>query len=795
MSGVDVLLIAHIRQSDFAEQSVQEHLEEVAELARRFGDLVNLGAHAELSGFLHDMGKFTEHFTTYLKNAVLKNKIVGEKIDHSTAGAKYLYERYYGIDPLQDYVVETVGMAVLSHHSGMQNFLQPDLKPSDYVRRVTNEQLPYYDEVVLNFESITGNIERVQQLIDKAKLEMQKFIQLVKPLGNANVYLTLMQKLVFSCLIDADRTNTRCFEENSNTSEMYAGDVFEIGYQHLMEKVTEFKQNNQGINALRNEMSESCDIFAGYPSGIYTLTVPTGGGKTFASLRYALKHALKYKKSRIIYVVPYTTILEQNAQAVREMIQQPEAVLEHHANVVDDEGIDNETDYYNQPYHKNMQLGRDNWDYPIIFTTMVQFLDAFYQKGTRKSRRLHNLTDAIIVFDEVQSVPYQHRELFHSAVNFLQAIGNSSIILCTATQPANNASIKQIKVPLLLKKESEMIPRLDEVVDAFKRVSISSEVDPDGWDAAQIANFTKKLLEDRDSVLVILNTKTAVKKLYQELVVLQDVYVAHLSTSMCAMHRKEILERIKEKLGKEKVVCVSTQLIEAGVDISFESVIRSLAGLDSIAQAAGRCNRNGERDLGEVFIIRSKDENLSKLPEIRIGAEVTSDYILTNPAYIDRLLHPKTIETYFSHFLAQAEREIRIAPPELDCDLFTLLNGTSAAKQSKQTRSSGMFKTIEKHFEAIHSPTTAVLVPFGEGEEIIASLNEDIRDFKLFNQLIKKAQQYSVNLYTHELRILDNEGLIESLYEDSIYCLTKKAYDLEYGVTLKGQAGLQLELY
>ncbi|PIC83256.1 CRISPR-associated helicase/endonuclease Cas3 [Sporosarcina sp. P1] len=783
------MLIAHIRHNDHVRQSVQEHLEEVAILARKYGGLVGLGAHAELAGFLHDMGKFTLHFTNYLQDAVLENKISGDKIDHSTAGAKYLYEKYKEKDFLQDYVIETVGMAILSHHSGMQNFIQPDLKPSDYIRRVTNVELPYYEEVVANFERIPGNVENVERLVIDAKQEMQSFIRKVKSLGkNSSVYLTLMQKLVFSCLIDADRTNTRCFEENSDNTFMDHKKVFEKGYKHLMETVVEWQKNSEGINALRNDMSESCDKKADLPSAIYTLTIPTGGGKTFASLRYALKHAKKYNKSRIIYVVPYTTILEQNAKEVRNIIKQPEAVLEHHANVIDDKALDNDTDFYDHPHHKSMQLGRDNWDYPIIFTTMVQYLDAFYQKGTRKSRRLHNLTNAIVIFDEAQSVPYQHKELFHASVNFLHGIGNSSIVLCTATQPANSAKIKQIEMPLLITEEAEMIPHLDEVVDAFTRVNIISKVDLEGWDATQIASFTETLLEDRDSVLIILNTKTAARKLYRELEMLEDTHIAHLSTSMCPMHRKEVLEDVKSKLGKQKVVCVSTQLIEAGVDISFESVIRSLAGLDSIAQAAGRCNRHAERELGDVYVIRAKDENLSRLPEIRIGAEVTDNYILSNPEFIDRLLHPKTIEIYFTHFLAQAKRDILVAPEGLDYDLLTLLKGTLAAQRPKETKSSGMFKTIEKYFEAIHSPTTAVLVPYGEGEEIIASLNEQVRDFGEFNKLIKKAQQYSVNLYSHELRILSNEGLIESLYEDSILCLKERAYDVQYGVTLEGQA-------
>lgn len=782
---VFTMFLAHIRESDHAEQSVQEHLEGVALLARQYGDPVHLGAHAELSGFLHDMGKFTIQFTNYLKNAVLENNVAKEKIDHSTAGAKYLYDQFYGKSPLQDYVVETVGMAILSHHSGLQNFVQPDLKLSDYVRRVTNEALPYYDEVVRNFEQIKGNKEKVERLVEEAKLEFQAFSKKVKGLGYPPVYLTLMQKLVFSCLIDADRTNTRCFEENEVVSSFNNESVFKEGYQHLMKTISSWKKEAiHPINELRHEMSEECDQFASNPSSIYTLSIPTGGGKTYASLRYALRHADLHHKSRIIYVVPYTTILEQNAQAVRNIIAHPEAVLEHHANVIDDVQSDNETDFYDSRQRKQLQLGRENWDYPIIFTTMVQFLDAFYQKGTRKSRRLHHLTNAIIIFDEAQSVPFQHRALFNTAVNFLHTVGNSSIMLCTATQPAMDKVKPEVKI------DAEIVPKLDEVVDAFRRVEIYDLVEPEGWDSEQIASFAEKLIRENESLLIILNTKTAVRKLYQILKEQEVAYVVHLSTSMCPEHRKTKLAEIKNKLGKEKVICVSTQLIEAGVDISFESVIRSLAGLDSIAQAAGRCNRNGERERGHVYIIRAKDENLSKLPEIRIGAEVTANYILSDQKFAENLLSPAAIRTYSTHFQAQAQREIRIAPRGLDYTLFSLMDGTTAMKQRPKTRSVGMFKTIEQHFEAIDSPTTAVIVPYGEGKNIIAHLNEEIRNVNLFNQLMKKAQQYSVNLYNHELQALSSEGLISPLYDNAIFCLNEKAYEEAYGVTIDGLAEL-----
>ncbi|TFJ91949.1 CRISPR-associated helicase Cas3' [Lentibacillus salicampi] len=783
------MLLAHIRNSDFAEQSVQTHLEDVSLIARQYGNSVDLGAHAELAGFLHDMGKFTQHFTTYLKNAVFKQEVTGKKIDHSTAGAKYLYDNYYDTNTLQNYVVETIGMAILSHHSGLQNFVQLDFKPSDYLRRVTNEELPHYDEVVQNFESIKGNVEKVKALIEEATNEFREFMGKIKPLAKPIVYLNLMQKLVFSCLVDADRTNTRCFEENEeyNNNVSKSETVFKNGYNELMAQVTEWEQQQvTPINQLRNELSGKCDQFAGKSSAIYTLTIPTGGGKTFASLRYALKHAQSHHKSRIIYVVPYTTILEQNAEAVRNIIKQPEAVLEHHANVIDDDNLDDEMDYYRINNHKQLQLGRDNWDYPIIFTTMVQFLDAFFQKGTRKSRRLHNLTNSVIVFDEVQSVPYQHTELFNTAVNFLHTAGNSSIVLCTATQPA----VDKMDLPVVLDDNTEMVPNLNETVEAFRRVSFHNKVEREGWDTEQIGDFVKQLIQKLDSVLIILNTKTAAKKLYECLAEQKDAYVVHLSTSMCPAHRKEKLTAIKRKLGDEKVICISTQLIEAGVDISFASVIRSLAGLDSIAQAAGRCNRNKEVEIGDVYLIRAKDERLSKLPEIRIGGEVTENYILSDSQYADHLLSPETIKTYFTHFHEQAKREILKTPKGLDYELLELLDGSFSSKKQPQTKSTGMFKTIERYFEAISSPTTGVLVPFGEGKDIIARLNENIKDPVLFNRLMKQVQQYSVNLYDHELHTLSSENLITPLFNGTIYCLNDKAYNKQYGVTLEGKAAL-----
>lgn len=775
--------LAHIRATDFAEQSVQEHLEEVAELARRYGEKVGLGAHAELSGLMHDMGKYTQAFSTYLTNAVLHNDVATTKIDHSTAGAKYLFERFHGKNDLQNFVVETIGMAVLSHHSGLQNFIQLDGSTSDYIRRVAKKELPYYDEVVANFEAVKGNRERVENLMIEAVDEFREALQKVKGDPQVFLYISYLQKLVFSCLIDADRTNTRCFEEQDDTSATDNEIIFRNAYDTMMQTVSEWQKSKKPLNQLRTKMSENCDLLAGEPSSVYTLSIPTGGGKTYASLRYALKHAIEHKKTRIIYVVPYTTILEQNAEAVRQITRQYDLVLEHHANVIDDSSLDEEPDLYRKQAHKTLQLARDNWDYPIVFTTMVQFLDAFFQKGTKKGRRLHNLTNAVIVFDEVQSVPYKHFSLFNTAINFLQKFGNSSLVLCTATQP----TVANMKYPIYLKENAEMVPDLLVVAKAFERVRMHNCVTKEGYDAEELADFVREKIAGCSSVLVILNTKTAVRKLFESLQN-EEVAVYHLSTSMCPAHRKKILKEIKDKLGKERVICISSQLIEAGVDISFEAVVRSLAGLDSIAQAAGRCNRNKERDRGDVYIVKSRDENLSRLPEIAVGGEVTANYILRDERFSEDMLGPAAIAHYFAHYDAQVRRVISLTPRHLDYELVTLLQDSFKKEIiRKPVTSYALFKTLEQHFEAIDSPTKAVLVPYEEeGKELIAALNEDIYDSKQFNMLMKQAQMYSVNLYEHELRQLASDGLLKPLYQESLFYLDESAYSDRFGVSLGG---------
>lgn len=808
-------MIAHLRASDEAIQTVQEHVEAVSFYAGEFGRKAGFKSIATLAGFLHDMGKSTEAFRTYIQRAVQGSDLPLERIDHSTAGAKYLYERYYvqapknSEDILSNLTVEVIGMVILSHHSGLQNFIQPDGKVSDFFRRVCLKDLPYYEEVKHNFFHIPGSTATVHELYDASLEEMKAFLQNLQNLMkkrsdkgsvSRNVFLSIAMKFVFSCLIDADRTDARKFDENDRSEfhHNYAS-YFKESEQRLenqLQKWQEEQDPSNPIDRLRAQMSDQCSQLAASPSSIYTLSIPTGGGKTLASLRYALKHAQKYNKDRIIYVVPYTTILEQNAAAVRKIIEKNDIeqisnVLEHHSNVIDNIGNEDDTDYYTSKQKKQMELARDNWDYPIIFTTMVQFLDAFYAKGTRKSRRLHNLANAVIIFDEVQSVPIKHLPLFNSAVNFLRHFGKSSILLCTATQP----ELAKTNYPLLLGEDIEMVDQLPQVVKAFERVSITNKITKDGWNAQEIDLFVQEKLQKVHSILLILNTKKAVLHAYEQLKELDDVTVYHLSTSMCPQHRKNMFAQMIKQLGDpdKKIVCVSTQLIEAGVDISFECVIRSLAGLDSIAQAAGRCNRNNEYEIGKVYIIRASDESLTRLPEIELGQKVMEENVLRKKKLAKDLLSPLAIQTYFEFYLARAERELNMQDPALNVQLIELVDQSkkyfaAIPKKDPKTMMRSMYKTLESHFSVIEAPTTGVIVPYGkEGKELIASLNEEQSDYEYLNMLLKEAQQYSVNVYSHTLRELEGEGLLYPLYQEGIYALHETGYSDDYGISLEGE--------
>lgn len=832
--------IAHIRAADGEIQTVERHLEEVRAACERYGAKLGLRYVAGLAGWLHDMGKYTDEFLHYIQEAVANPDAPPRRgsVDHSTAGGKLLYSRYYnrGQAGLEDKLaVEWIANCIISHHQGLRDYLDPSLS-SPFLERVENKVLDGFEQATQGLFSIVSEAQ-LDAYYAKAREEVSAMLKRLQAEKLGPIAMSLLLKYIFSCLIDADRTNTRLFEEgeqvweveacssglsgssdkqatsptDANLAELTTGDgraaghtanqaFFEQSYARLnahLAKMEQAADHDHPINELRRRMSAQCDAFGEQPSGIYTLSIPTGGGKTLASLRYALNHARKMGKERIIYIVPFTTIIEQNVRQVREILQDQGEILEHHSNVA--EFDDPEDDEYNLKL-KKMRLARDNWDSPIIFTTMVQFLNSFFAKGTRNVRRLHQMSNAVIVFDEVQAVPIRCISLFNAALNFLHVFGRSSLLLCTATQPA----LHYVKHQLKLSEKPEIIGSLDEVTKQFKRVELVNRVVPQGWKAPELVEFMAEKESEVGQFLVILNTKSAARKLYEQLAATAWVQgegyrLYHLSTNMCAAHRTDVLEQVKQGLADgDKLICVSTQLIEAGVDISFKCVIRSLSGLDSIAQAAGRCNRHGKEPLSYAYIIKSADEHLASLLEIRVGASQTERLLYEfeqNPDFFGGdLLSAKAMETYFSYYYEAIKGELDYPVKELDQSLYSLMGANktywSAYKNKHRrlpgTESRAAIATVEQYFEAISTPATAVLVPYNEeARELILTLNGDL-DTKQLTDYFRRLQPYLVNMFAPERKKLEQNGDLYPLLNGQVVALREVAYTEQYGVDVSG---------
>ncbi len=379
--------IAHIRESDKTIQTVEEHLLAAKELAETYGEKLGVKHLTGLAGMLHDLGKYSNEFREYILQAV-NNPAAPPKrgsVDHSTAGGKLLYELFHkdNISRYKGVVAEIVGNAILSHHSYLQDFLNPELE-SNYLSRVRDKDLKDFEITKkLFFENVISE-QDFHHFVNKAAIELEAFLA-KESSENTEKQLMFLTKFIFSSLIDADRTNTRQFEGNrTNEKTIDHEKLFSVYYEKVINKINTFKNDSNAdhpINVLRTEMSDQCDVFAEKPSGIYTLSIPTGGGKTLASLRYALKHAKLFNKKRIIYIVPYTTIIEQNAQEVRDILHDSGNILEHHSNIIENENENDELQDGFMSVQQKLKIAKDNWDSPIIFTTMVQFLNVFYAKG------------------------------------------------------------------------------------------------------------------------------------------------------------------------------------------------------------------------------------------------------------------------------------------------------------------------------------------------------------------------------------------------------------------------------
>jgi len=590
--------------------------------------------------------------------------------------------------------------------------------------------------------------------------------------------------MLYSGLIDADRTNSADFESPENARHRNNDSVnWMIPIGRLELAIQEFS-DDKPIDALRRSISDTCKQRAEESQGIYTLTVPTGGGKTYASLRYALHHAKWHELDRIIYIIPFTSIIDQNAQAIREVLEcsvdEFPWVLEQHSNLEPEQ----------QSWHS--KLVGENWDAPIVMTTMVQFLEVLFSGGTRGARKMHQLANSVLIFDEIQTLPVKCTHLFCNALNFLTEYCRSTAVLCTATQPLLGELRSPEKGQLTIPPQNELVGDVPKLFTELQRTRVVADFKPGGWSEEQIAALALEQFQSLGSCLIIVNTKAWARQLFQALTAEVDrESIVQLSTSLCPAHRKAIFTQVRQRLVEHlPVLCISTQLIEAGVDIDFASVIRFLAGLDSIAQAAGRCNRNGLRDTATVYVVNPEKESIDQLTDIKVGRDKARRVLEED---FEDLLAPDAIKQYFKYYFFDRAEEMAYPVKDkhlgLSDNLLNLLssNQKNVGKNNQTHLLKQSFMTAGKAFKAIDSPTQAVIVPYGSvGQELIAELCGVAIDFdvKRYRKLLKRAQNYSVNVFPNIWkRLLEEDAIHEIQPGEGIYYLDEKYYNDEFGLS------------
>lgn len=807
-----MMYTAHFRKSDKKHQSVEEHLMNVSGYCRTYGESIGIAKLCELVGLLHDMGKLSDEFQEYISLSIEneENGTIGEwekscqTVDHGRIGGMYIYRKYHNLGGTAKITTEIIAMVVCYHHGGLHDYLTFECK-MPLLERFERENLDCsYQQATERFFKHTFDEKYIEDLFSEACKEIENLHKkIVENKLPRSFSMHMLIKQLYSILIDADRYDTYLFMDNKQDKPPIDSKTLWEQYSELMDvKVSKFKimetktPLEEEIKQLRLEVSDACAEFANRDTGIYTLTVPTGGGKTLSSLRFALKHASVKGKKRIIYVLPFTTIIEQNAQEVRNVLKCDDYLLEHHSNVIhgDDES------------ENNYRVLTQRWDSPIIFTTMVQFLETIYTGGTQALRRMHILSDSILIFDEIQAIPIKCISLFNSSMNYLSKICNATVILCSATQP----NLSETKIPLLKNNKGEIIPDLIEKFRGFKRMDIKDERIDGGYSYEMLGDFVCELKENLSSILIVLNTKPCAEKAYDELKKRngnKEYIIFYLSTNLCPAHRKKIIRVMKKCLKLRKsVICVSTQLIEAGIDISFEGIVRHLAGLDSIAQATGRGNRHGEGAIKISHIINLSDEKLGNLKEIELGEkhteEILNEYNKNTERFNNDLLSPSAIKRYYDYYYADKNIEELMNYPvkvkdhsvNRDIDIYKMLAGEVPNRRSYRDRYGRecelslnfMFETAGKYFKVIDDLTTSVLVPYGKGKEIITELFSS-KSFEKKLQYLKLVQQYSVNIYDNQFNRLKSEDAFELSEIPGIYVLKDGYYSKKLGVVSEKQ--------
>jgi len=729
------MFIAHKRISDGAEQSVKEHLENTAKLAKEFAYPFNGDDYAYVAALLHDIGKYSKEF---------QKRIIddGNKCDHSTAGAREAAKiNKFG---------RIISYCIAGHHSGLPNYgSKTDVGIEGTLNARLNKSpkdFPAYDQ----FFNEINQKELVQIDVPKIK-HFNK--------NNIGFILSFYIRFIYSCLVDADFLDTEAFMSNNSVDRSSNYD-FTAYRNKLNTKLNSFSCDGL-INEYRKKILDNCLEKAKLNKNIFNLTVPTGGGKTLSSLAFAIDHLIKNSMSRIIYVIPYTSIIEQTAREFKDIFGD-ENVLEHHSNFDFDDDEDK--------LKNKLKLSAENWDMPFIVTTNVQFFESLFAHKPSRCRKLHNIANSVIIFDEVQMLPINYLKPCIEAIKLLVQNFNSTVVMCSATQPPFQKFFKELKPIDICENHTALF-------EVFKRTEIIPH------DLIE-SNVLAQEINNREQVLCIVNTRKHALKIFS---MLDKEGSFHLSTLMCPVHRKEVIKTIKQRL-KDKLPCrvCSTRLIEAGVDVDFPTVFRAMAGLDSIIQSAGRCNREGKLKVdeklvkGKVHIFVPENEFVKCQPEAFKRPISVTESIIRN---FEDISSPQAIEVYFHQLyeLTGEGLDTKKIIERLERDPFDF---------------NFCFEDIAHDFKLIDDCSIPVIIPY---DEIACNLIEKLRYSEFKSGILRSLQPYTVNIYENEFNGLLGMGAFEFISSGNITNkegailkkdLFKEFYDKNTGLKVKEETGI-----
>ena len=696
--------LAHLTE-DGRTQTILEHLKGTASLCSAFAAAFDAEAQGQLAGMAHDIGKYSAAFQRRLHG--------GPKVDHASAGA---------FECLKAQQL-AAAFAISGHHGGL---------PDGGGRGDAAGTGTFW-----------GRINRASQrnLEDYHAWQSEFSLPHANTPAFAGTRLEGMffTRMLFSCLVDADYTDTGAFMDNSPYLPASSSSMEEL-WRRLETYVSGWFPPKGALNMQRCVILEQCmSAGAQYGPGLFTLTVPTGGGKTVASLSFALAQAKARRMKRIVYVIPYTSIIEQTAQIFREILGD-ENVLEFHSGVQFDQQEDDASSPETAPLTRSVET----WDVPVIVTTAVQFFESLYACQPSKCRKLHNLAQSVLIFDEAQMLPLPYLRPCVWAIAQLVRHYGASAVLCTATQPALDPIFQEFAPEIPIR---EICPMAEAHWESFRRVSFQQAGTLSWMDLAA-------RLQQQEQVLCVVNTRRAAREVFHQL---SGSGNFHLSTLMYPAHRRRILDEIRRRL-RDGLPCrvVSTSLIEAGVDVDFPAVYRELSGLDSILQAAGRCNREGKRPPEDSIVtIFQGEDPPPRLFETSIGAgKIVLDHC-------QDVSSRAAIHTYFSTLLdlkgAEAQDAHHILPL-MESEFFP-------------------FRTVAERFHLIESPTTTVYLPLEEG----AGLVELLRSGQYSRTLYRRLGQYGVSVYPQHLAALEQAGALEHLEDGSVVLRVYTDYRADSG--------------